>query len=61
MIVCEDANVDAAAATAQAAREHTILTAVQVGLFLNQGQVCCAQSRIFVHEKVYDEFVEKST
>lgn len=32
----------------------------QLGLFLNQGQCCCAGSRIFVHEKIYDEFVEKS-
>jgi len=30
------------------------------GVFFNQGQVCCAGSRLFVEEKVYDEFVEKS-
>ena len=30
------------------------------GLFFNQGQVCCAGSRLFVEDKVYDEFVEKS-
>ena len=30
------------------------------GLFFNQGQCCCAGSRIFVEEKVYDEFVERS-
>jgi aldehyde dehydrogenase (NAD+) len=30
------------------------------GLFFNQGQVCCAGSRLFVEESVYDEFVEKS-
>jgi aldehyde dehydrogenase (NAD+) len=30
------------------------------GLFFNQGQVCSAGSRLFVEEKVYDEFVEKS-
>src|SRR5271166_2377320 len=29
-------------------------------LFFNQGQCCCAGSRTFVEEKVYDEFVEKS-
>lgn len=28
-------------------------------LFYNQGQVCCAGSRTFVEEKVYDEFVER--
>ncbi|KAJ8299857.1 hypothetical protein KUTeg_022604 [Tegillarca granosa] len=31
------------------------------GLFFNQGQCCTAGSRIFVEEKIYDEFVEKST
>src|SRR5438270_1802076 len=30
-------------------------------LFFNQGQCCCAGSRVFVEEKVYDEFVERST
>ncbi|CAJ0607970.1 unnamed protein product [Cylicocyclus nassatus] len=30
------------------------------GLFFNQGQCCCAGSRVFVEGKVYDEFVEKS-
>jgi aldehyde dehydrogenase (NAD+) len=30
------------------------------GLFFNQGQACCAGSRLFVEEKCYDEFVEKS-
>lgn len=32
----------------------------QVGLYLNQGQCCIAGSRLFVHEKIYDEFVHKS-
>lgn len=32
----------------------------QVALFLNQGQCCCAGSRLFVHEKIYDEFVQKA-
>jgi len=31
-----------------------------LGLFVNQGQSCCAGSRVFVEERVYDEFVEKS-
>jgi len=30
------------------------------GLFFNMGQCCCAGSRIFVHEKIYDEYVERS-
>ena len=32
-----------------------------VGLFLNQGQACCAGSRILVEEPVYDEMVETLT
>lgn len=48
LIVCNDANIDAAVGIAQ------------VGLFLNQGQCCCASSRIFVEDSVYDEFVQKS-
>jgi len=29
------------------------------GLFFNQGQCCCAGSRVFVEEKVHDAFVER--
>ena len=29
-------------------------------LFFNQGQCCCAGSRTFVEESIYDEFVQKS-
>ena len=29
-------------------------------LFFNMGQVCCAGSRTFVEESIYDEFVKKS-
>ena len=29
------------------------------GLYFNQGQCCCAGSRLFVEEKVYDRFVDK--
>ncbi|XP_023004848.1 aldehyde dehydrogenase family 2 member B4, mitochondrial-like [Cucurbita maxima] len=47
-IVCEDADVDKAVELAHFA------------LFFNQGQCCCAGSRTFVHERIYDEFVEKS-
>lgn len=32
---------------------------VSPGIFLNHGQACCAGSRVFVHEKVYDQFKEK--
>ncbi|KAM0910738.1 hypothetical protein ACQ4PT_013969 [Festuca glaucescens] len=47
-IVMDDADVDQAVELAHRA------------LFFNQGQCCCAASRTFVQERVYDEFVEKS-
>jgi aldehyde dehydrogenase (NAD+) len=46
LIICEDADLVEAAKLAE------------FGLFFNQGQCCCASSRIFVHEKVYDQFVK---
>jgi len=39
--------------------DHAVEAAHQ-GLFFNQGQVCCAGSRIYVEESIYDEFVKKS-
>ncbi|GLI51141.1 aldehyde dehydrogenase [Tepidanaerobacter syntrophicus] len=30
---------------------------VQLGILFNQGQVCCAGSRVFVHEDIYDKFL----
>src|ERR1700676_810713 len=30
-----------------------------LGIFMNQGQVCCAGSRVFVQEKVYDQFTDE--
>ncbi|KAJ4754133.1 Aldehyde dehydrogenase [Rhynchospora pubera] len=47
-IIMDDADVDQAVELAHFA------------LFFNQGQCCCAGSRTFVHESVYDEFVEKA-
>merc|ERR1719414_1021082 len=32
------------------------LGVAHIGLFLNHGQCCCASSRLFVHEDIYDEF-----
>ena len=46
-VVFADADLDAAVAGAY------------FGLFFNQGQCCCAGSRLFVEEKVHDQFVEK--
>ena len=46
-VIFADADLDAAAAGAE------------FGLFINQGQCCCAGSRVFVEEKVHDAFVEK--
>jgi aldehyde dehydrogenase (NAD+) len=48
-IVFADADLDAA------------IDGAYFGLFFNQGQCCCAGSRLFVEEKVYDEFVRKIT
>jgi acyl-CoA reductase-like NAD-dependent aldehyde dehydrogenase len=31
---------------------------LQMGILYNQGQVCCAGSRVFVHEDIYDKFIE---
>ena len=33
------------------------LDGAQLGILFNPGQVCCAGSRIFVHEDIYDKFV----
>jgi retinal dehydrogenase len=30
------------------------------GVFLHQGQICVAASRLFVEESIYDEFVRRS-
>ncbi|MHB1810759.1 MAG: aldehyde dehydrogenase family protein, partial [Solirubrobacteraceae bacterium] len=49
MIVCEDAAVDAAVADA--------LT----GIFMANGEVCVAASRVLVHHQVHDEFVQRFT
>ena len=46
-VVFADADLDAAAQGAY------------IGLFLNQGQCCCAGSRLFVESSVHDEFLEK--
>jgi acyl-CoA reductase-like NAD-dependent aldehyde dehydrogenase len=33
---------------------------IQLGILFNQGQVCCAGSRVFVQEGIYDRFVEEA-
>lgn len=33
---------------------------LQLGILFNQGQVCCAGSRVFVQEEIYDRFVEEA-
>ncbi|MDR2380499.1 MAG: aldehyde dehydrogenase family protein, partial [Bifidobacteriaceae bacterium] len=30
---------------------------LELGILFNQGQVCCAGSRVFVHEDIYDKFI----
>jgi len=49
LIVMDDADLDFAVETAHFA------------LFFNQGQCCCAGSRLMVQEGIYDEFVQKAT
>ena len=34
---------------------------IHVGLFFNGGQVCCAGSRVYVHDSIHDEFVKLAT
>ncbi|MBW8885729.1 MAG: aldehyde dehydrogenase family protein, partial [Planctomycetia bacterium] len=46
-IVFSDADIDAAIAGAH------------FGLYFNQGQCCCAGSRLFVEDKVHDKFVDR--
>ena len=33
---------------------------IQLGILFNQGQVCCAGSRVFVQEGIYDKFVAEA-
>ncbi|BBB92098.1 MAG TPA: aldehyde dehydrogenase family protein [Methylomusa anaerophila] len=33
---------------------------LQIGILFNQGQVCCAGSRAFVHEDIYDRFIDEA-
>ena len=37
------------------------IDSTHLGLFFNQGQCCTAGSRIFVEDKVYNDFVEAAT
>jgi aldehyde dehydrogenase (NAD+) len=46
-VIFADADLDAAVA------------GTEFGLFFNQGQCCCAGSRVFVEEKIHEEFVSK--
>ncbi len=46
-IVFADSNLDAA------------INGAHFGLYFNQGQCCCAGSRLFVQDKVHDQFVER--
>ncbi|HUK76379.1 MAG TPA: aldehyde dehydrogenase family protein [Thermoleophilia bacterium] len=34
---------------------------LQLGILFNQGQVCCAGSRAFVHEEIYDKFLAEAS
>ncbi len=47
VIILDDADIDKAAAQTMTAQ------------YKNCGQICASPGRIYVHEKVYDEFLEK--
>jgi len=47
MIVCDDADIDEA------------VSAASVGRFFNCGQACLAIKRLYLFDKIYDEFVSK--
>jgi len=47
LVVFDDADVDEA------------IEVAHFGLFFNHGQCCCAGSRLYVQEGIYDKFVEK--
>jgi len=47
-IIMDDADIDFA------------IEQAHFSLFFNAGQCCCAGSRAFVHEKIYDQFVERA-
>ncbi|CAG8475399.1 3103_t:CDS:2 [Ambispora leptoticha] len=46
-IILEDADLDQAIKWAH------------MGIFFNHGQCCCAGSRVYVHEKIYDNFLNR--
>ena len=48
---------DPAYVLADAKLDHAIPNLVE-GAFFNSGQCCCGIERVYVHEKVYDDFVE---
>jgi acyl-CoA reductase-like NAD-dependent aldehyde dehydrogenase len=48
---------DPAYVLADAKMDHAVANLVD-GAFYNSGQGCCGIERVYVHEKVYDEFVE---
>jgi acyl-CoA reductase-like NAD-dependent aldehyde dehydrogenase len=49
MIVCDDADIDEA------------VSAASVGRFFNCGQACLAVKRLYLFEKIYDQFVARLT
>ena len=47
LIVFDDANIDEA------------VTAAMLGNFYTQGEICTNCTRVFIHENIYDQFIEK--
>lgn len=50
---------DPAYVRADADLQHAVETAID-GAFFNSGQSCCGIERIYVHESLFDEFVERA-
>ena len=63
MVVCqlELGGKDPLYVAADIADVAAVAAATADGAFYNNGQSCCAVERIYVHEKVYDEYVDAFT
>jgi acyl-CoA reductase-like NAD-dependent aldehyde dehydrogenase len=56
---CEMGGKDPLYVTDDIADIKNVAAATADGAFYNNGQSCCAVERIYVHEKIYDEYVDE--
>jgi acyl-CoA reductase-like NAD-dependent aldehyde dehydrogenase len=56
---CELGGKDPLYVTEDVADIRSVAAATADGAFYNNGQSCCAVERIYVHEKIYDQYVEE--